>query len=66
MSIYESRNFSVEVCRDGMKILIRFHGCTPEEVKVLSENAEFMLNLIEQCNEEGDFTLEVERKRTIH
>lgn len=66
MNVNESRNFSIEVFRDGSEVVFRFYGCTPEDVRVLRENADFMQILIDECNEEGDFVLEVERKRTLH
>ncbi|MDP2025610.1 hypothetical protein [Sulfuriferula sp.] len=66
MNVNKSRNFSIEVFRDGCEIAFRFYGCTPEEVRALRENAELMQILIDEYNEEGDFVLEVERNRTLH
>lgn len=66
MSINQSRKMSIEVYWDGGEIVFRFYGWPPEDVRALSENAEFMQTLIDECNEEGGFVVEVERNRTLH
>jgi hypothetical protein len=66
MSIDESGKFEIEVFRDGSEIVFRFYGCPPEEIRALRGNDELMQILIDQCNEEGNFILEVERRKTLH
>ncbi len=62
----ESGKMSIEVFWDGGEIVFRFYGCTNDDVRALSENAELMQILIDECNEEGDFVMEIERSRTLH
>lgn len=60
----ESGKLVIEVFKDGMEIVFRFYGYSDEEISTLAQDVDFMQDLMDQCNENGDFAVEAER--TLH
>ena len=66
MSINESEKIEIEVFRDGSEIVFRFYGISVAETMPFIEDVEFMQGLMDQCNEEGDFIVEIDREEALH
>lgn len=64
MRSIESGKLVIEVFKDDMEIVFRFYGYSDKEVSMLAQDVDFMQDLMDQCNESGDFALETER--TVH
>lgn len=64
MRSIESGKLVIEVFKDDMEIVFRFYGYSDKEIRILAQDVDFMQDLMEQCNENGDFVVEAER--TLH